>query len=182
MGSFRIGYAGRRASHAGPAPELKGRREPSPSGFAENGSPPARRGETAGNGPACHLLRPERARRTSLCGTHGGRSGWFRRTFTSVDPGSEPAAKAVRIRPPQRNPSREQKPPNGALRGVTYTLTYEAAFSAPSDPPASRRMTKRNAEDHQGMNPSAQRALTSRSPAERGNRGSMFPFCSSVDS
>ena len=52
-------------------------------------------------------------------------------------PGSDPEmAPAVRNHsglPRQRGRSHGHKPPNGALRGVTYYFTYEAAFSAPSD-------------------------------------------------
>src|SRR5690606_12511408 len=70
---FRHGYTGRRAGEAGPALVMEKRRKSSSSGFAENGLPPATRGEAKGYGPALHLLMPERARRACLCGTHGGR-------------------------------------------------------------------------------------------------------------
>jgi hypothetical protein len=52
-------------------------------------------------------------------------------------PGSDPEmAPAVRNHsglPRQRGRSHGHKPPNGALRGVTFYFPYEAAFSAPSD-------------------------------------------------
>ncbi|SMF67635.1 hypothetical protein SAMN02982989_3595 [Xaviernesmea oryzae] len=77
----RIGYTGRRSGEAGPARVLRGRRKASPSGFAENGLPPATRGEMTGNGPAHRLLMPERARRACLCGTQGGRTDGFAGLF-----------------------------------------------------------------------------------------------------
>ncbi len=45
-------------------------------------------------------------------------------------PGTKPAAKDRPVRPSQRNRSRGQKQPNGALRGVTYYLTTRQ-LSAP---------------------------------------------------
>jgi hypothetical protein len=67
-----LGYTGRRAGEVGPAPGVRGRRKISPPGFAENGLPPATRGEARGFGPDPRLLKPERARRACLCGTQGG--------------------------------------------------------------------------------------------------------------
>ena len=51
---------------------MRGRRRTSCTGLAENGLPPATRGEARGFGPDPRLLKPERARRACLCGTQGG--------------------------------------------------------------------------------------------------------------
>jgi hypothetical protein len=67
-----LGYTGRRAGEVGPARWARGRRRTSCTGFAENGLPPATRGEARGFGPDPRLLKPERARRACLCGTQGG--------------------------------------------------------------------------------------------------------------
>ena len=58
----------------------EGQTQTSCTGLAENGLPPATRGEARGFGPDPRLLKPERARRACLCGTQGGRRGWCRRT------------------------------------------------------------------------------------------------------
>ena len=77
----RIGYTGRRSGEAGPALVAEGRRKPSSSGSAENGLPPATRGEVKAHGPSLRLLMPERARRACLCGTHGGPKDGFAGLF-----------------------------------------------------------------------------------------------------
>jgi len=74
---FRRGYTARRCGEAGPAPGGRKRRKSSHPGFAENGLPPATRGEAEANGPGLRLLMPERARRACLCGTQGGRPDGF---------------------------------------------------------------------------------------------------------
>jgi len=69
---FRRGYTARRCGEAEPAPGGGKRRKSFHPGFAENGLPPATRGEMEAHGPGLRLLMPERARRACLCGTHGG--------------------------------------------------------------------------------------------------------------
>jgi hypothetical protein len=131
-----LGYTGRRAGEVGPAPVVEKRRKSPSSGFAENGLPPATRGEAWGFGPDPRLLKPERARRACLCGTQGGLgigvAGRIRpsrqRAFgeggrsvggKSVRPGFGQPDEHRSRRPLQRDRSRGQQPPNGVLRGAT---------------------------------------------------------------
>ena len=77
LATFRHGYTARRCGEAGPAPGGRKRRKSSHPGSAENGLPPATRGEMKATGPSLRLLMPERARRACLCGTHGGKPDGF---------------------------------------------------------------------------------------------------------
>ncbi len=109
------------------------RRKTSSYGFAENGFPPATRGGMTALEPSLHSLMPEK----SAPGVPLRHTEWPNRMVasdvTSVRSIGEPTVNNRPVRPRQRSRSRGQKPPNGALRGVTYKLSYEAAFSALSD-------------------------------------------------
>ncbi len=90
---FRHGYTGRRAGEAEPVPVVKGRREPSPSGSAENGLPPATRGKRQGFGPACRFRCPNGASDVPVRHTWWP-EGWFRRASTkSVRESGKPGGK-----------------------------------------------------------------------------------------
>jgi hypothetical protein len=163
------GYAARRGSRAGSALVVREGRAPSPQGPAENGLPPATRGKRQGIGPTPVVSRPKR-RAGCACAAHkgagsGGCVGIVRRDGSSPErrqtlsvgkvlkarsctaknrngPSRKPAADIHGLRPLQRDRSRRQKPLNGALRGVTYTNSYEAAPSAPSNALANPRAEK----------------------------------------
>ncbi len=131
--SFRRGYAGRRASETGPA--RVGRVETQNLIIRVRGKwfPSGDTGRNDGTriDPSFLDARKERAGRA--CAAHrvaepDGCVGCHVRPIIG-----EPTVNNRPVRPRQRSRSRGQKPPNGALRGVTYKLSYEAAFSALSD-------------------------------------------------
>jgi len=92
-----LGYTARRCSEAGPARVVRVRRKTSSSGSAENGFPPATRGKREGSRTGRPLLRPERARRACLCGTHGGRQDGFAGLFSPSVKTECPAAAMRRV-------------------------------------------------------------------------------------
>ena len=99
-----LGYAARRGSEAGPALDVGERRKLSHSGPAENGLPP----KTA---------------KRQLFGFRFGRA--CAAHMVSVRIGTRVQRKS------QRDRSCGHKPPNGALKGVTYYISLRGSFQRP---------------------------------------------------
>jgi hypothetical protein len=135
---FRSGYTGRRAGDAGPV-RVVGRRRKGPSpGFVKTVSPRrhGRKEKRVGRKRQSLSRRPAE-RRVCLWGTQGeGRCGVSSPVVRPVclrkeaNTGNGDGQRPGRSFQTER-PNRRIKMPNGALRGVTTTNLYEAAFSAP---------------------------------------------------
>jgi hypothetical protein len=137
------GYTGRRAGEAGSARGVRGRRRTSRSGLAENGLPPATRGETGFSDQPSSLEARKSAPGVPVRHT-GWLTGWFRRTVQSPsDARSSGLARGRRHRRNRRQTpsglatsegpkSRAKTAERGAERCHLFYF-YEAAFSAPSD-------------------------------------------------
>jgi hypothetical protein len=121
----RRGYTRRRPGEARPALVVKGRREPSSSGSAENGLPPARRGKqmVSDRPPASDARKSAPGVPVRHTGGSTGmvspdlqvrRDAGARSLGTRETGGQTPPHSTL-----QRDRSRGQKPPNGALRGAT---------------------------------------------------------------
>jgi len=107
-----------------------GRRRTSRSGLAENGLPPATRGERRVSDRPSSLEARKSAPGVPVRHT-GWLAGWFRRTVQkSVRSIGDTGGKHRPVGPPQRDRSRGQKPPNGALKGVAYSI-FTRQLSAP---------------------------------------------------
>ena len=147
------GYTVRRDSEAGSARGLGRRRRTPCIGPAENGLPPATWGKRRGVGPILPLHAPDGApdvpvrhtRRPGLADASASSAGMeTRRKAKNLPPGSPRRAVPVsngdalpgnrrahpRSRPLQRDPSRGQKPLNGAPDGVILQIS-DAAPPAP---------------------------------------------------